>query len=132
MCPMNHEASRHLRKVRFKYQRAVVAGLASLGIAACGGGGTDAGTLSLAQNVSTVLPSVAVGSIATSSTASALPASWRDGVFMEILVRAYQDSDGDGIGDIRGLIQKLDYLKALRVTGLWLMPVNPSQDKDHG
>jgi glycosidase len=51
---------------------------------------------------------------------------------MEIFVRAYRDSDGDGIGDIRGLIQKLDYLKALGVTGLWLMPVNPSQDKDHG
>ena len=51
---------------------------------------------------------------------------------MEIFVRAYQDSDGDGIGDIKGLTQKLDYLKALGVTGLWLMPVNPSQDKDHG
>jgi len=51
---------------------------------------------------------------------------------MEIFVRAYQDSDGDGIGDIKGLTQRLDYLNALGVTGLWLMPVNPSQDKDHG
>jgi glycosidase len=51
---------------------------------------------------------------------------------MEIFVRAYKDSDGDGMGDIKGLTQKLDYLRALGVTGLWLMPINPSQDKDHG
>jgi maltose alpha-D-glucosyltransferase/alpha-amylase len=51
---------------------------------------------------------------------------------MEIFVRSYQDSDGDGIGDLKGLISQLDYLKALGVTGLWLMPVGPSADHDHG
>ncbi|MBT9493562.1 MAG: DUF3459 domain-containing protein [Paucibacter sp.] len=62
-----------------------------------------------------------------------LPKGWQDGaVFMEIFVRGYQDSDGDGIGDLRGLIQRLDYLQALGIQGIWLMPISPSADKDHG
>jgi alpha-amylase len=51
---------------------------------------------------------------------------------MEIFVRSYKDSDGDGMGDLKGLISQLDYLKALGVTGLWLMPIGPSADHDHG
>jgi alpha-amylase len=66
------------------------------------------------------------------NTRSALPAQWQNGVLMEIYVRGYQDSNGDGIGDLRGLISRLDYLQELGVTGLWLMPIFESQDKDHG
>ncbi len=51
---------------------------------------------------------------------------------MEIFVRSYQDSDGDGIGDLKGLISRLDYLQALGIRGLWLMPIGPSADHDHG
>lgn len=51
---------------------------------------------------------------------------------MEIFVRAYQDSDGDGVGDLRGLISRLDYLQDLGIKGLWLMPVTKSADGDHG
>lgn len=47
-------------------------------------------------------------------------------VFYEIFVASFQDSDGDGVGDIKGLTEKLDYLDALGVTGLWLMPIHPS------
>ena len=51
---------------------------------------------------------------------------WNDSVFYEIFVRSFKDSNGDGIGDINGLIEKLDYLQDLGVTGLWLMPIHPS------
>lgn len=51
---------------------------------------------------------------------------------MQVFVRSYQDSNGDGVGDLRGLIQRLDYLQDLGVKGLWLMPLGPSQDHDHG
>ncbi len=51
---------------------------------------------------------------------------WNDSVFYEIFVRSFYDSNGDGIGDFNGITAKLDYLQSLGVTGLWLMPINPS------
>ncbi len=50
----------------------------------------------------------------------------RADVFYEIFVRAFADSDGDGIGDLKGVADKLDYLNDLGVAGIWLMPINPS------
>ncbi len=61
-----------------------------------------------------------------------MDASWQYGAFMQIFVRSYQDSDGDGTGDLKGLISRLEYLKALGVKGLWLLPIQRSQDGDHG
>jgi len=64
---------------------------------------------------------------------SGLTATWADSAsFIEIYVRGYQDSDGDGIGDLQGLISRLDYLESLGITGVWLMPVTESADNDHG
>jgi glycosidase len=63
---------------------------------------------------------------------STLREGWQYGAFMEIFVRGYQDSDGDGIGDLQGLTQRLDYLKDLGIKGIWLMPVTASADHDHG
>ncbi len=51
---------------------------------------------------------------------------WNDTVFYEIFVRSFADSNGDGIGDFKGITQKLDYLADLGVKGLWLMPINPA------
>lgn len=93
-------------------------------VAACGGGGGGGG--------SGTLPDVDTSTVARNDPGSSLPADWQKGPFAEIFVRAYQDSDGDGVGDLQGLISRLDYLQDLGVTGLWLMPVNPSQDGDHG
>jgi glycosidase len=63
---------------------------------------------------------------------SALPEGWHHGAFMEIFVRAWRDSNGDGIGDLRGLTQSLDHLQELGVRGLWLMPITANADGDHG
>jgi maltose alpha-D-glucosyltransferase/alpha-amylase len=57
---------------------------------------------------------------------------YRKGAFMEIYVRGFKDSNGDGIGDFKGITQSLDYLKDLGITGLWLMPMTRSCDRDHG
>lgn len=48
---------------------------------------------------------------------------WENGVFYQIYPRSFKDSDGDGVGDIRGIIEKLDYLQELGVTGVWLSPI---------
>ena len=52
--------------------------------------------------------------------------AWPRGVTYEIYVQSFADSDGDGKGDIKGMISKLDYLKDLGVEGVWLMPMSPS------
>jgi maltose alpha-D-glucosyltransferase / alpha-amylase len=60
------------------------------------------------------------------------PDWYRDAVVYELHVRAFMDSDGDGIGDFRGLISKLDYLHDLGVTAIWLLPFYPSPLRDDG
>ena len=57
---------------------------------------------------------------------------YKDALIYELQVRGYADSDGDGIGDFRGLTGKLDYLQDLGVTALWLLPFYPSPLKDDG
>jgi maltose alpha-D-glucosyltransferase/alpha-amylase len=64
--------------------------------------------------------------------AEADPLWFKDAVIYELHVRAFFDSDGNGIGDFRGLTQKLDYLQDLGVTTLWLLPFYPSPLKDDG
>ncbi|MFK5883954.1 MAG: alpha-amylase family glycosyl hydrolase, partial [Candidatus Izemoplasma sp.] len=49
-----------------------------------------------------------------------------NGVYYELFVRSFADSDGDGVGDFNGITEKLDYLVDLGIDGLWLMPIHPS------
>lgn len=61
------------------------------------------------------------------------PTSWfQDAVFYELHIKAYADGNGDGIGDLRGLITRLDHLTDLGVQCLWLLPMYPSPFRDDG
>ncbi|MCC6213972.1 MAG: alpha-amylase [Polyangiaceae bacterium] len=57
---------------------------------------------------------------------------YRHAVFYEVYVRSFQDSDGDGVGDLKGLESRLDYLKELGVDALWLMPILETPFFDSG
>jgi maltose alpha-D-glucosyltransferase/alpha-amylase len=60
------------------------------------------------------------------------PLWYKDAIFYELRVRSFYDSSGDGIGDFPGLTAKLDYLRDLGVTVLWLLPFYPSPQRDDG
>jgi alpha-glucosidase len=57
---------------------------------------------------------------------------WKEGVIYQIYPRSYYDSTGNGIGDIPGIIRKLDYITDLGVDAIWLSPIFPSPDADFG
>ncbi|MDC0707237.1 alpha-glucosidase [Stigmatella sp. ncwal1] len=57
---------------------------------------------------------------------------WKDAIVYQIYPRSFQDSNGDGIGDLRGIIRRLDYLKRLGVDVLWLSPIYASPNDDNG
>jgi len=57
---------------------------------------------------------------------------YKDAIFYELHVKAYRDADGDGVGDFRGLLTRLDYLKNLGVQCLWILPMYPSPFRDDG
>jgi maltose alpha-D-glucosyltransferase / alpha-amylase len=57
---------------------------------------------------------------------------YKDAVFYQVSVRAFKDSNGDGYGDLRGLEEKLEYIRDLGIDCLWLMPIYPSPLKDDG
>src|SRR5271156_6044509 len=60
------------------------------------------------------------------------PLWYKDAVFYELRVRSFFDSNADGVGDFRGLTEKLAYLQALGVTALWLLPFYPTPLRDDG
>lgn len=57
---------------------------------------------------------------------------YKNGVFYCLSVGTYMDANGDGVGDFKGLLRRLDYLNGLGVTAIWLMPFQPSPGKDDG
>ncbi|HEX6221798.1 MAG TPA: maltose alpha-D-glucosyltransferase [Acidimicrobiia bacterium] len=65
-------------------------------------------------------------------TTTSEPRWYHDAIIYEAHVRAFRDESGDGIGDFRGLTTKLDYLRDLGVTALWLLPFYPSPLRDDG
>lgn len=57
---------------------------------------------------------------------------WKEAVAYQIYVRSFKDSNGDGIGDLGGIMEKLDYIKSLGVDTIYLNPINKSPNKDNG
>ena len=57
---------------------------------------------------------------------------WHRSVVYQVYPRSFQDSDGDGLGDLQGIIQRLDYLAELGIDVIWLSPVYQSPNDDNG
>jgi alpha-glucosidase len=57
---------------------------------------------------------------------------WRDGVLYQVYPRSFRDANGDGVGDLPGIVEKLNHLEWLGVEGLWLNPTFPSPNRDWG
>ena len=60
------------------------------------------------------------------------PLWFKDAVIYEVHIKSFNDSNGDGIGDFRGLMQKLPYLRDLGITAVWVLPFYPSPLRDDG
>jgi Glycosidases len=69
-----------------------------------------------------------------SKTTDPIPnaAWWKEAIVYQIYPRSFKDSDGDGVGDLKGIIEKLDYIKSLGVTAVWLNPIYSSPNADNG
>ena len=63
---------------------------------------------------------------------SETPLWYKDAIIYELHVKTFYDKNGDGIGDFKGLTEKLDYLESLGVNAIWLLPFFPSPLKDDG
>ncbi len=70
--------------------------------------------------------------VAPGSTAASDNTWWKHAVIYEIYPRSFQDSNGDGIGDLNGITERLDYLQALGVDAIWISPMYPSPQVDFG
>ncbi|MCL2894831.1 glycoside hydrolase family 13 protein [Brenneria tiliae] len=70
--------------------------------------------------------------VAINDGTSVHPAWWKEAVFYQVYPRSFKDSNGDGIGDLKGIIEKLDYLKDLGVNGIWINPHYDSPNVDNG
>jgi oligo-1,6-glucosidase len=72
------------------------------------------------------------GSLTQAQPQSADRKWWKEAIVYQIYPRSFKDSDGDGIGDLKGIISKLDYIKSLGVTAVWLNPIYSSPNDDNG
>ncbi|MGI4827531.1 MAG: maltose alpha-D-glucosyltransferase [Janthinobacterium lividum] len=78
------------------------------------------------------MPSSPLAPVKKKPCSASDPLWYKDAIIYELHVRAFADSNGDGIGDFQGLISKLDYLQDLGVTCLWILPFFPSPLRDDG
>lgn len=78
------------------------------------------------RRLTAALAGAAFTLLAARAGAATLPRHSASGVYYEIFVRSFADSNGDGVGDLNGITARLDYLRWLGVSGLWLTPIYPS------
>jgi len=90
--------------------------------------------LLVASLVGSAIPAAATRAAAAAATPAAPAAEpwWRHAVIYEIYPRSFQDSNGDGTGDLNGIAQRLDYLQQLGVDAIWIAPIYPSAQVDFG
>ncbi len=67
-----------------------------------------------------------------SASESTDPKWWKEAIVYQIYPRSFQDSDGDGVGDLKGIISRLDYIKSLGINVVWLNPIFASPNDDNG
>ncbi|MBF9236228.1 alpha-glucosidase [Hymenobacter sp. BT683] len=85
-----------------------------------------------ACNQTSTKTETAVSAAADSTTVAKKPGWWKETVVYQIYPRSFRDSNGDGVGDLRGIIAKLDYLQDLGVGTVWLNPIYASPNDDNG
>ncbi|RZK29012.1 MAG: alpha-glucosidase, partial [Hymenobacter sp.] len=68
----------------------------------------------------------------TTTTEATTAKWWKEAIIYQIYPRSFKDSDGDGIGDLKGITSELDYLKSLGITAIWLSPIYQSPNDDNG
>jgi len=113
--------SKHLTALLAAGRSFVWAGALCLGLAAQVGLGQTAGSKPSATHT-----------MAAGSSAGNLENWWKNAVIYEIYPRSFQDSNGDGIGDLNGIASRLDYLEKLGVDAIWISPCYPSPQVDFG
>ena len=79
-----------------------------------------------------VIPSILPPFVMPKTPTSESPAWWKEAAFYQIYPRSFADSNGDGIGDIKGITGKLDYIERLGVDALWISPIYQSPNDDNG
>src|SRR6201996_5813600 len=82
--------------------------------------------------VSAQTPTAGPNTFRAAATPSSDQTWWKHAVVYEIYPRSFQDSNGDGIGDLNGITQRLDYLQKLGVDAIWIGPMYPSPQVDFG
>ena len=87
--------------------------------------------LGVALSTAGLLPICSTAERVAAVKAEAVP-WWKHAVIYEIYPRSFQDSNGDGVGDLRGITSRLDYLKSLGVDAIWITPFFPSPNADFG
>jgi alpha-glucosidase len=113
--------NRYLRSVSFSVQAAILGTLAFLAV-------TGLGSIALAQESQTATTETHARSARQQNDGP----WWKHAVIYEIYPRSFQDSNGDGVGDLNGITERLDYLQWLGVNAIWLAPVYPSPQVDFG